>query len=99
MEHKHYFLELKLQDDKKKWYIFAQGISPLFYRFEGIQHFRIYRETVVNYSFLKQDLTWRFHQFQRFYRKRLQLKKLVLKHLRELETGEVAFSQLINRLK
>lgn len=99
MEHKHYMLELRLQEDKRKWYVFAQGISPLFYRLEGIQHFRIYRETLVNRQFQKQDITWRFLQFQRIFRRRLQLKKLVWKHLRFLETGEVTFSQLLNRLK
>ncbi len=99
MQHKHYMLELRLQEDKKKWYVFAQGISPLFYRLEGIQHFRIYRETVVNHIFERYDLTGRFCQFQRIYRKRRQLKKLVIKHLRCLETGEVTFSQLLNHLK
>jgi hypothetical protein len=99
MEHKHYMLELRLKEDKKKWYIFAQGISPLFYRLEGIQHFRIYRETLVDNHFQKQDLTWRFLQFQRVFRRQLHLKKLVSKHLRSLETGHVTFSQLLNRLK
>jgi hypothetical protein len=99
MEHNHYILELQLRDDKKKWYVFAQGISPLFYRLEGVQHFRIYRQYLVNHEFQKRDLTWSFVKFQQVFRRRLQLKKLVWKHLKQLETGEVTFQQLVNRLK
>lgn len=99
MEHKHYILELQLKDDKKKWYVFAQGISPLFYRLEGVKHFRIYRQILVNHEFQKQDLTWRFVKFQQAVRQYFQLKKLVIKHLRQLETGDITFSQLLNRLK
>ena len=99
MDHKHYLLELRLKEDKKKWYVFAQGISPLFYRLEGIQYFRIYRETLVNHEFQKKDLTWRFLQFQRVFRRHLQLKKLLIKHLKQLETGEVTVLSLLNRLK
>ena len=95
----HYLLELQLKEDKKKWYIFAQGISPLFYRLEGIQHFRIYKQWVENNEFEKKNLTWKFVRFQQFYRRRLQLKKLVVKHLRHLETREVTFQDLINHLK
>ncbi len=95
----HYMLELRLKEDKKKWYVFAQGISPLFYRLDGIQHFRIYRERVVNFQFQKEDITWRFLQFQRIFRRYLQLKRLIRKHLRKMETGEVTLSYLLNRLR
>ncbi len=60
----HYILKLQLKEDKKTWYVFAQGISPLFYRFEGIQHFRIYKQWVENEEFKKKDLTWKFIHFQ-----------------------------------
>jgi hypothetical protein len=100
MQHsRHYLLELQLKEDKKKWYIFAQGISPLFYRLEGIQHFRIYKQWVENNEFEKKNLTWSFVRFQQLYRRHFQLKKLVFKHLRHLETGEVTFQDLINHLK
>jgi hypothetical protein len=100
MQHsQHYLLELQLKEDKKKWYIFAQGISPLFYRLEGIQHFRIYKQWVEENEFVKKNLTWTFIHFQRFWRLRLRMKKLVIKHLRNLETGEVTFQDLINHLK
>jgi hypothetical protein len=96
----HYILELQLKDDKKKWYAFTQGISPLFYRIEqGVQHFRIYKKWISDTKWKQKDLTWRFSQFQQLYRKRLQLKKLIWKNLRLLETGEVTFQQLSNRLK
>lgn len=95
MEHSEYYsLELQLQQDKRKWYVFAQGISPLFYNFEGLQHFRIYKQTVVEHEFQKKDLTWKFIRFQQFYKRRLRLKKLVIRNLRKLQTGEVTFSQL-----
>jgi hypothetical protein len=100
MEHSHhYMLELQLKDDKKKWYVFAQGISPLFYRLEGIQHFRIYKQWLVNSKWERKPLTGRFSQFQRVYRRYLQIKKLVQKNLRLLETGEVTFHQLLSCLK
>lgn len=99
MEHSEYYaLEIKLQGDKKKWYVFAQGISPLFYNLEDLQFFKIYKQWVVEGEFQKKDLTWRFLQFQRLYRRRLKLKKLVIKNLRKLQTGEITFSQLSNRL-
>jgi hypothetical protein len=100
MEHSHHFmLEFRLKEDKKKWYVYGQGISPLNYRLEGIKHFRIYKQFVVNLHIEKQDITWRFLQFQLFYRRRLQLRKLLWKNLRKLETGEVTFHQLASRLK
>ena len=100
MEHSdHYILELQLKGDTRKWYVFAQGISPLFYRLEGIQYFRIAKKWVYNMKWEEKSLTCRFLQFQRLYRRRLQLKKLVWKNLRTLETGEVTFQQLSNRLK
>jgi hypothetical protein len=95
----HYILELQLKEDKKKWYVFAQGISPLFYRLEGMQYFSIYKQWVENTEFEKKNLTWKFVRFQQLYKRRIQLKKLVLKHLRKLETGEVTFQELSNRLK
>lgn len=98
MEHSEYYsLEIKLQGDKKKWYIFAQGISPLFYNFEGLQYFRIYKQTVVEHEFQKKDLTWKFIRFQQFYKQRVKLKKLVIQNLRKLQTGEVTLSQLETR--
>lgn len=92
----HYVLELQLKEDKKKWYIFAQGISPLFYRLEGIRHFRILKQWIHETEFQKKELTWRFLQFQRIFRRRNQLRKLVIKNLRKLETGQLSFSQLLN---
>lgn len=92
----HYILELRLKEDKKKWYIFAQGISPLFYRLEGIQHFRIFKQWLHETEFQKKDITWRFLQFQRIFRRQNQLRLLAIKHLRKLETGELTFSQLSN---
>jgi len=98
-EHSEYYaLEIKLQGDKKKWYVFAQGISPLFYKLEDLQFFKIYKQWFSGGEFQKKDLTWRFLQFQRIYRRRLKLKKLVIKNLRKLQTGEATFSQLSNRL-
>lgn len=100
MQHSlHYVLELQLKEDKKKWYVFAQGISPLFYRFEGIQFFRIYSQWVEDNEFKRKNLTWNFVRFQKLYRSRIQLKKLVIKHRRKLETGEIAFSQLLKNLR
>ena len=100
MQHSlHYVLELQLKEDKKKWYVFAQGISPLFYRFEGIQFFRIYSQWVEDNEFKRKNLTWNFVRFQKLYRSRIQLKKRVIKHRRKLETGEIAFSQLLKNLR
>ena len=91
----HYILELQLKEDKKKWYIFAQGISPLFYRLEGIQHFRILKQWVTTPEFEKKDLTWKFIRFQQFLKQQFALKKLVRQQVRRLETGEVQFSELL----
>ena len=102
MEHEHsdhYVLELQLKEDKKKWYVFAQGISPLFYRLEGIRYFRILKQWVHNNEWKKKNLTGRFCEFQRLYRRRIQLKKLVWKNLQKLETGQVTLHHLVNRLK
>lgn len=93
-----YGLELQLKDDKKKWYVFAQGISPLFYRLEGLQHFRIYSQWIENFEFKRNNLTWAFLVFQQTVRRRLKLKTRVLKNLRKLETGEVTFAQLLRNL-
>ena len=94
----HFVLELQLKEDKKKWYVFAQGISPLFYNLQGIRHFRILKQFVDEMEFKKKDITWRFLQFQRMFRKQNQLRKLVFKNLRTLEIGQISFSQLINRI-
>lgn len=94
----HYVLELQLKEDKKKWYVFTQGISPLFYRLEGIRHFRILKQWVHETEFQKKELTWRFLQFQRIFRRRNQLRKLVIKHFRSIETGQLSFLQLMNRI-
>ena len=91
----HYLLELQLKEDKKKWYIFAQGISPLFYRLEGIQHFRIYKQWVHDTNFEKKNLTWIFIRFQQAIKQRYRLKKRVIKNWRKLETGEVTFQQVM----
>ncbi len=93
----HFILELQLKEDKKKWYVFAQGISPLFYRFEGVKYFRILKQWVDNNEFQKQDLTWTFIRFQQVLKQRILLKKLVLRNLRQLETGEVQFSHLLRQ--
>ena len=85
-------LELQLKEDKKKWYVFAQGISPLFYRLEGIQHFRIYKQWVENDRFEKSNLTWKFTRFQQLCKQVFALKKWTIQNLRKLETGEVKFN-------
>ena len=90
----HYVLELRLKEDKKKWYVFAQGISPLFYRLDEIRHFRIYKQWVHETEFQKKDITFRFLQFQRIFRRWNQLRLLTIKNLRKLETGELTFLQL-----
>jgi hypothetical protein len=92
-----YLLELQLKEDKKKWYVFAQGISPLFYRLEGIRHFRIYKQWVEETDFHKQDITYRLLQFQQRVRQYLRMKKLWFRYWRKLETGEVTFQQLSYR--
>ena len=90
----HYILELQLLEDKKKWYVFAQGISPLFYRLEGIKYFRIYKQWIDTTEFQKKNLTWKFVRFQQSIKERYRLKKRFFKHLRCIETGEVTFQQL-----
>ncbi len=97
----HYVLELQLEEDKKKWYVFAQGISPLFYNLKRIQHFRIYKQWVENQEFQKQDITYRFYRFQQHYRRWKQLKKEYIRaYLRgDLERGLITMSHLVNRLK
>ena len=90
----HYILELQLQEDKKKWYVFAQGISPLFYRLEGVQHFRIYKQWVIGAEYEKKNLTWKFIHFQQCIKRRYKLKKLVIQNLRYLETFQLTFPQL-----
>ena len=93
----HYILELQLQEDKKQWYVYTQGISPLFYRLEGVKHFRIYRQWLENTVFKKKEMTWCLLAFQQLFRRKRQFKKAVMKHLFKLQTGEVTFQQL--RLK
>lgn len=88
----HYVLELQLKEDKKKWYVFAQGISPLFYRLEGIQYFRIFKQWVENDEYQKTNLTWKFMRFQQLCKHIFALKKWTIKNLRRLETGEVHFT-------
>lgn len=87
----HYLLELQLKDDKKKWYVFSQGISPYFYKMEGAQSFRIYKRWVENHEFQQKDVTGRYLQLQRWIRQRIFLKKQAIKYLRKMETGEVSF--------
>lgn len=93
----HYILELQLKDDKKKWYVYAQGISPLFYNLQGIQSFQLYKQWMEGTEFKKQRITYRLLRFQQRFRERLRLKNLALKHLRQLETGEVQWSTLIHQ--
>lgn len=95
----YYVLELQLKQDKRKWYVFAQGISPLFYNLEGIQHFRIYKKWFQDAEFQKKDITWRFIAFQQRYKRwRLIRKKIIQAFLRgQLERGEVTIQQLLNR--
>ena len=90
----HYILELQLLDDKKKWYVYAQGISPLFYNLKGIQHFHILKQWVEENTFIKKDITWRLVDFQMRWRRWNKFKKTVFQNLRKLETGEVTWSQL-----
>lgn len=94
----HYMLELQLQHDKKKWYVFAQGISPLFYRLENLQHFRITKQWIDSHTVQLKSITWTFLRFQQFVRRRYRLKKFVVKHLRQLETGTLPFHQGMSNL-
>jgi hypothetical protein len=87
-------IEIQLKDDKKKWYVYSQGISPLFYRFEGIQSFRIYKRWIENHEFQQKDITGNFLKFQRVLRQRIFLKQQAIKYLRKMETGEVLFSSI-----
>jgi hypothetical protein len=98
MQHStHYILELQLHNDRKSWYVYAQGISPLFYNLKGIQHFRIYKQWIQNNEFQKKEITWRLLDFQIRWKRWIQFKKRVIRNLRSLESGEVTWGQLIHR--
>lgn len=88
----HYILELRLKEDKKKWYVYAQGISPLLYNFEGIQSICIFKQWVEGTDFQKENITYRLLQFQQRVRERIRLKKLWFRYWRQLETGEVTWN-------
>lgn len=95
MEHStHYVLELQLREDRKQWYVYAQGISPLFYKLKGVKHFRIYRQWLENTEYKKKEITWCLVAFQQIFRRQRALKKAVIKHLFKLQTGEITFHQL-----
>lgn len=93
----HYVLELRLKEDKKKWYVYAQGISPLLYNFQGIQSFQIFKQWVQGTDFQKQNITYRLLQFQQCVRDRIRMKKLWFRYWRQLEIGEVTWQSLTNQ--
>lgn len=97
----HYCIEIYFKTKPASYFVYPHYI-PLSQNWIGeVRKFSMYKQWFDTREriYYKKDLTSKFLLFQRLYRKRLQIKKLLLRYRRKLQTGEILFQHLINRLK